>query len=111
MATVREHLDRVAHAYAAVIWTGLAGTALAEVADRTLGVPPAVMAAGLAGFLAAVLAILWGSLGGVRCPRCGRPMGESYRRRYFMATDLRACPGCGLDLDGPDRGWPPAEPD
>ena len=111
MATVREYLNRVAHGYAAVIWVGFAAIALAEVADWMFGLPREVMTAGLVCFGAAGLAVLWGSFVGVRCPRCGRTMGESYRRRYFMATSLTACPGCGLDLDGPDHGWPPAEPD
>ena len=111
MATVRDYLDRVARWYARASLAGL-GLALAvDLTDRALGVPGAVMNVGLAGFGVACAAIGWGYFAGVRCPRCGEPLGRYYRRRYFWSTDLRACPGCGLDLDGPDHGWPPVEPD
>jgi hypothetical protein len=55
----------------------------------------------MAGLLTAIGAVCLIHAIGVRCPQCGQELVWGYRIEWFRFSDLRRCPRCRLDLDGP----------
>ena len=111
--TIREHLDRQMRRLMAAYLASFAAFAVGWFLAPSAKVPGYFLC--VASLAVGLLAMLYGYLVALRCPRCGGPwqslIVRTWRAAFRVDRRIRYCPFCGADRESVPAGWVAADSD